>query len=458
MKQQREHWGSRLGFILAAAGSAIGLGSLWRFPYITGQNGGGFFVVLYLIFTFLIAMPVFIAELLMGRGTQKSAVLALGELSKGNSNWKLLGWFSILTTFLIMSYYCIVSGWCVNYMMMSLNNFTAGKTPNEIASIFGVMYNSGDINLFWNFIFILINVGVVVGGIRKGIEHWARILTPALLFILIGLFIYSTTLPGFSQAFKFIFLPDFTKVSAASFLDALGMAIFTLSVGLGILFTYGSYMKSTEDTPKTAFIIGGMTVLVSLFSAMMIFPIIFSFGFEPQEGAGLVFKTLPILFSQLPGTVVLSTVFFLLLMFTALTSTISLFEVLVSNLMEVLLWTRLKAVLISAASVFVMGIPAALTGSGTLFKNWHALYNKDYFSTLDYLTGSWMLPVAALLTTIFAGWFLDKKFAEEEFMKGATWPKLFKPWIFFVKWVSPIAIIFIILQHGGVIDINRFFG
>lgn len=458
MKQQREHWGSRLGFILAAAGSAIGLGSLWRFPYITGQNGGGFFVVLYLLFTFLIAMPVFIAELLMGRGTQKSAVLALGELSKGSSNWKLLGWFSILTTFLIMSYYCIVSGWCVNYMMMSLNNFTAGKTPNEIASIFGIMYNSGDINLFWNFIFILINVGVVVGGIRKGIEHWARILTPALLFILIGLFVYSTTLPGFGQAFKFIFLPDFSKVSAASFLDALGMAIFTLSVGLGILFTYGSYMKPSEDTPKTAFIIGGMTVLVSLFSAMMIFPIIFSFGFEPQEGAGLVFKTLPILFAQLPGTVVLSTVFFLLLMFTALTSTISLFEVLVSNLMEVLLWSRLKAVLISATAVFVMGIPAALTGTGTLFKNWHALYNKDYFGTLDYLTGSWMLPIAALLTTIFAGWFLDKKFAEEEFMKGATWKKLFKPWIFFVKWVSPIAIIFIILQHGGVIDINRFFG
>jgi NSS family neurotransmitter:Na+ symporter len=342
-------------------------------------------------------------------------------------------------------------------MMMSLNNFTAGKSPTEIASIFGVMYNSGDINLFWNFIFILINVGVVVGGIRKGIEHWARILTPALLFILIGLFIYATTLPGFKQAIQFIFLPDFSKVTASSFLDALGMAIFTLSVGLGILFTYGSYMKPQEDTPKTAFIIGSMTVLVSLFSAMMIFPIIFSFGFEPQEGAGLVFKTLPILFSKLPGTVVLSTVFFLLLMFTALTSTISLFEVLVSNLMEVLLWTRLKAVLISASAVFVMGIPSALTGTGTLFKNWSALYNKDYFSTLDYLTGSWMLPVSALLTTIFAGWFLEKKFAEEEFMKGATWPKLFKPWIFFVKWVSPLAIIFIILQEGGVIDINRLF-
>jgi NSS family neurotransmitter:Na+ symporter len=458
MKQQREHWGSRLGFIMAAAGSAIGLGSLWRFPYVTGQNGGGVFVLLYLLFTFIIALPVFIAELLMGRGSQKSAVLAFGELSDNSNNWKLLGWFNILTTFLILSYYCVVSGWCLNYMMMSINNFTNGKSPTEIASLFGTLYGSGDINLFWNFIFILLNVGVVYGGIRKGIEHWAKVLTPALLFILIGLFIFSTTLPGFGQAFKFIFLPDFSKVTASSFLNALGMSFFTLSVGLGIIITYGSYMKSTEDMPKTGLIVGSMTVLVSLFSALMIFPIIFSFGFEPQAGAGLVFKTLPILFNKLPGTVVISTIFFLLLVFTALTSSISLFEVLVSNLIEVFTWSRTKAVMISAISVFVMGIPSALTGTGKLFGNWQTLYGKDYFDSLDYLTGSWMLPLAALLTTIFAGWRLDKKFAEEEFLKGTVWKKLFKPWIFFVKWVAPLAIIFVILHEGGIIDINRIFG
>jgi NSS family neurotransmitter:Na+ symporter len=458
MKQQREHWGSRLGFIMAAAGSAIGLGSLWRFPYITGQNGGGVFVLLYLIFTFVIALPVFIAELLIGRSAQKSAVTAFGELSNGSNNWKLLGWFNILTTFLILSYYTVVSGWCLNYTMMSLNNFTLGKSPGEIADLFGLMYKSGDINLFWTFIFILINVGVVYGGIRKGIEHWARILTPALLVILIGLFIYATTLPGFMDAVRFIFLPDFTKVTASGVLSALGMSFFTLSVGLGIIITYGSYMKSSEDMPKTGMIVGSMTVLVSLFSALMIFPIIFSFGVEPQAGAGLVFKTLPILFAKLPGTVVISTIFFLLLVFTALTSSISLFEVLVSNLIEVFSWSRTKAVFLSAGSVFVMSIPAALTGTGELFGSWITLYGKDYFDSLDYLTGNWMLPIAALLTTIFAGWRLDKKFAEEEFLKGTRWRALFKPWIFFVKWLAPLAIIFVILQEGGIVNLNHIFG
>lgn len=457
MKNQREHWGSRIGFILAAAGSAIGLGSLWRFPYMAGQSGGGFFVLLYLIFTFVIALPVFIGEVLVGRKSQKSVVLALGELSGGSNNWKLVGWFNILTTFLILSYYTVISGWCLNYMMMSINNFTHGKTVTQIAEVFGVMYNSGDINLFWNFVFILLNAGVVYGGIRKGIEHWAKILTPALLFILIGLFIFSTTLPGFKDAAKFVLLPDMSKVNPSSILNALAMSFFTLSVGLGILTTYGSYMKPQEDMPKTGAIVASMTVLVSLFSALMIFPIIFSFGFEPQAGTGLVFKTLPILFSKLPGTVVISTIFFMLLVFTALTSSISLFEVMISNLIEVFPLTRDKAIVISAVSVFVMGIPAALTGTGLLFGNWESLYGKDYFSTVDYLTGNWMMLITSFLMTIFTGWILDKKLAQEEFVKGTKWAKLYYPWRFFVRYVAPIAIIVVILQEGGILDVNRLF-
>ena len=457
MKNQREHWGSRIGFILAAAGSAIGLGSLWRFPYMAGQSGGGVFVLLYLIFTFVIALPVFIGEILIGRKSQKSVVLALGELSNGSNNWKLVGWFNILTTFLILSYYTVISGWCLNYMMMSINNFTHGKTVTEIANIFGIMYNSGDINLFWNFIFILLNAGVVYGGIRKGIEHWAKILTPALLFILIGLFIFSTTLPGFKDAAKFVLLPDMSKVTPSSILNALAMSFFTLSVGLGILTTYGSYMKPQEDMPKTGAIVASMTVLVSLFAALMIFPIIFSFGFEPQAGTGLVFKTLPILFAKLPGTVVISTIFFMLLVFTALTSSISLFEVMISNLIEVFPLTRDKAIVISAVSVFVMGIPAALTGTGILFGNWTSLYGKDYFSTVDYLTGNWMMLITAFLMTIFVGWILDKNIAQQEFVKGTRWAKLFTPWRFFVRWIAPIAIIVVILQEGGILDVNKLF-
>jgi len=454
MAQTREHWGSRIGFIMAAAGSAIGLGSLWRFPYITGKNGGGIFVLLYLAFTFLIALPVFIGELVIGRRTQKSAVHAFPDLCPQSPNWKLVGWLNVLTTFLILSYYCVVSGWCVNYIFLSLNQFTAGRSPEEIGKVFDLLYISADINIFWTLIFILINVAVVYAGIRKGIEYWSRILTPALLIILIALFCFSATLDGFGEAFRFIFYPDFSKLTPSGILNALGMAFFTLSVGLGIIVTYGSYMKQSEDIPKTGLIISSMTVMVSLMCALMIFPIIFTFGIEPQSGAGLVFKTLPVLFAKFPGTLVLSTVFFILLVFTALTSSISLFEVLVSNLMEICQWARSKAVIIACSAVFIVGIPSALSGSGTLFANWKAMYGKDYFDTLDYITGSWMLPVAALLTTLFLGWFVQRQTAYDEFLKGTTLGKLMRPWFFAIRWLAPLAIFLIILQESGVIDIN----
>lgn len=454
MKQAREHWGSRLGLIMAAAGSAIGLGSLWKFPYLTGKNGGGIFVLLYLAFTFFISLPVFLGELVMGRNSQKSAISAFGDLSNQSTHWKAVGWLSVITTFLILSFYCVVSGWCVNYALMSLNHFTANRTPEEIRSVFDTLYVSADISLFWHFVFILFNVGVVYGGIRKGIEYWSRILTPALLVLLVAMFIYSITLPGFGDAFRFIFRPDLSKLTPSGILDALGMSFFTLSVGLGIIITYGSYMKTSDDIPRTGFIVSSMTVLVSLIAALTLFPIIFSFGFEPEQGAGLVFKTLPVLFAQLPGTLVLSTLFFVLLVFTALTSSISLFEVLIANLIELLNWPRVKAVVIASAAVFILGIPSALSGSGALFGNWKAMYNKDFFDTLDYITTGWMLPIAALFTSVFIGWFMDKRLSNEEFLKGTKLRRLLRVWFFCIKWISPIAIIIIILQEGGIIDIN----
>lgn len=454
MKQQREHWGSRIGFIMAAAGSAIGLGSLWRFPYLTGENGGGAFVLLYVVFTFFIALPVFIAELIIGRSTQKSAVSAFGELSNQSMHWKMLGWLNVLTTFLILSYYSVVSGWCVNYVLMSINHFTAGKTPEQIHGIFDTLYVSGDINIFWLFIFLLMNVGVVYGGIRKGIEYWSRKLMPALLFLLIALFIMSTTLSGFKEAFQFLFYPDFGKLKASGILNALGMSFFTASVGLGIILTYGSYMKQTEDIPKTGLIVSGMTTLVSLFGSLMIFPIIFTFGMPPEGGPGLVFKTLPVLFNQMPGTLVVSTVFFLLLVFTALTSTISLMEVVVANLMELLSWSRAKSVLLASSAIFIFAIPSALSGSGALFPTWKNLYGKDFFGSLDYVTGSWMLPLAALFTTLFIGWFMDKRISADEFVRGTTLGKLLRVWFFLVRWLAPVAILLVMLQESGIVDIN----
>ncbi|NGX52202.1 MAG: hypothetical protein KR126chlam5_00497 [Candidatus Anoxychlamydiales bacterium] len=457
MKQQREHWGSKLGFIMATAGSAIGLGSLWRFPYIAGQNGGGAFVLLYLFFTLIIGIPAFIGELIIGRAAQKGAVGAYTELSHGSTHWKLLGWLNLLTSFIILSYYSVVSGWGINYALMSLSNFTAGKTPDQIKAIFNTVYISGDINIFWLFIFMLMTAGVVYGGIKKGIEYWSKMLMPALFAILIGLFIYSTTLPGFKEAAKFILYPDFSKLNAGSILSALGMALFTLSVGLGIILTYGSYMKSSEDIPKTSLIIGGVSVSVSLLSALMIFPIVFTFGFEPEAGPGLVFQTLPVLFSKLPGTLVLSTIFFVLFIFATLTSTISILEVLVSNLIEVFNWSRKKAVLISSFVTFLFGIPTALSGSGSLFKNWKTIYNKDFFETLNDLTADWLMPLSAFFTVLFISFAMKKAFSKEEFSKGTTIPKLMHTWFFLVRYVAPIAILIIILQQSGIINLSKLF-
>lgn len=451
---QREHWGSKIGFIFATAGSAIGLGSLWRFPYITGQNGGGAFVLLYILFTLLIAIPIFVAELVMGRKSQKSAVFAFSNLSNNSEKWRLAGWFNIMTSFLILSYYSVISGWSVNYTLMSLSQFTEGKTPEEIKNVFNILYQSGDISIFWHFIFVLLTVGVVFGGIRKGIEYWSKILTPALLIILIGLFIYATTLPGFGEAAKFILYPDFSKLSTNGVLEALGMSFFTLSVGLGIILTYGSYLKSDDNLPSTGLIIGSVSVLVSLFASLMIFPVIFTFGLDPEMGTGLVFQTLPVLFDQLPGTLVLSTIFFLLFVFTTLTSAISLIEVLVANMMEVFAWNRKKSVLIAGLAVFIMGIPTALAGSGALFGDWEKMYGKNFFDTLSSLTGDWMMPVGGLLTAIFVGWVMGKKMISEEFLLGTKMKKLLPIWLFLLRYIAPVGVFLVILQTGNIINMS----
>ncbi|MDN3504020.1 MAG: sodium-dependent transporter [Rhabdochlamydiaceae bacterium] len=455
---QREHWGSRLGFVMAAAGSAIGLGSLWRFPYIVGENGGGAFVLCYIAFTLLIATPLFIAELLIGRKTQKGAVFAYQSLTKVTSNWKMVGWLNTIACFIILGFYSVVSGWCLSYILMSLTQFTQGKNPEEIRSVFTTLASSSGINIFWLFLFIALNVAIVFSGIRKGIEKWSRILMPVLLIILFALFIYSCTLPGFSKAAKFLFYPDFANLSPSGILNALGMSFFTASVGLGIILTYGSYMKKNEDIPKTSLMVSGMTLLVSIFGALMIFPIVFTFGFSPEEGPGLVFQTLPILFAKMPGQVIISTVFFALLLFTAITSSISILEMLVANFMELYNLSREKATILCASISFLIGIPCALSFSDSLFASWKSIYGMNFFDTMNYITASWFMPISGLLTVIFVGWILKKELIQSEFTSGTSWSKLFNPWFFFVKFIAPIGIILIILDQTGIINFNAIFG
>jgi len=450
----RENWGSRLGFLMATVGSAIGLGSLWKFPYTTGDNGGGAFVLAYLVFTFFIGLPVFMGELLIGRSSQRSPVNAFGELSELQKNWRIVGWSCVLVTLLVLSFYIVVSGWALNYVFMSILNFTQGKTPEEISQVFETLYTAGDINLLWSFLFLGLTAAIVYRGIRKGIEFWSKILIPALLISLILLFIYSTTLEGFGEAFIFIFYPKLSELSPSGLLQAVGLACFTLSVGMGIIITYGSYMRRDEDIPKSAVTIALMNIAVSLLASLVIFPIIFTFGFSPQEGPGLLFKTLPVVFNKLPATVPISTIFFSLVVFAALTSTISIMEMLVSTTADTFKWSRPKGVLIVSLAIFIVSIPSALSGSNTLFKNWIVMYDKNFFDSVEYFASTWLLPLNAILIAIFAGWVMDKAVQSKGLLEGSKWVFLFRPWLFLVRWVVPVAIVLIMLEQGGIIDID----
>jgi len=457
MEKQREHWGSKLGFIMAAAGSAIGLGTLWKFPYVTGENGGGAFVFVYILCTLIIGIPLFIAELLIGRLSQKGAVATFSTLTYPASPWKIAGWLGVIASFLIMSYYSVIAGWGLNYILMSLNQFYVGRTPEEIENIFNVLAKSGDISLFWHFAFTAITVGVVYPGIRNGIEYWSKRVTTLLLIIVVGLFLHNTTLDGFSQTVHFLFSPDMSKLKPSGMLEALGLSLFTLSLGQGIMITYGSYMRREDNLPKTAFIVTAMVLVVAILCAFAIFPVMFSFNRPPQAGFGLVFKTVPILFSQLPGALFISTTFFTLFVFTALTSSIALVEVVVASMIDLFGWTRKKAALIVGAATFTVGIPSALSGTNILFGNWTTLYGKTFFETVDLFASIWLLPLCALLTAIFTGWRLDQTILRQEFSCETQSMWFFKPWRFLIRWIVPAAIILILLQHTGCVNIDSLF-
>lgn len=457
MQKQREHWSSHLGFILAAAGSAIGLGTLWKFPYVTGENGGGLFVLIYVLCVFLIGFPVFIAELILGRKAQRGAVGIFIALSPQAPFWKIIGWLGVMSSFLIMSFYSVIAGWGLNYALMCLNQFYVGRSPEQIRETFELLSSSGDITLFWHFVFTAITVAVVYPGVRQGIEYWSKLMTSSLMILLLLLCTYSFTLEGFNEALRFVFYPDFAKFKPSGILEALGLSFFTLSLGQGIMLTYGSYMRREEDIPKTSAIVSTMIVVISALAGLLIFPVIFTFGFQPEQGPGLVFKTLPLLFGKLPGALIVSTLFFTLFVFTALTSSIALVEVVAANLIDLLGWSRRKAVLSVGLGCFIFGIPSALAGTHTLFGNWQLIYGKNFFDTVNDLVSIWLLPIGGLLVAIYAGWVFDKKALEEEFKSGTMFPYLWRPWLFFIRWVAPVAILGILLQQSGLVDIDKLF-
>jgi len=455
MNQVREHWTGRVPFLLAAVGSAIGLGILWKFPYTVGQNGGGLFLLSYLICLIIVGIPLFIAEIILGRSSQSAAVRAYQHYGKGRSGWKIVGWFGVLASFLIMSFYSVIAGWGMSYILMSINGVYQNLSMESVQAMYVTLSTSGDISLLWHFLFTSITVAIVISGVRKGIERWTRIMTKVLLVLLLLLFLYTLTLEGFTRAARFIFYPNPEQFKLSSVIEALGLAFWTLSIGQGIMISYGSYMKRSDSVLQMCGIVAFSVIVTATLAALTIFPIVFTFNISPQAGPGLIFQTLPCLFVQLPGAPILSTMFFTLFVFTALTSAIPLVEVVATNLMEVYSCTRTKAVSLAGSMTFLFGIPSAFANTRTIFPEWVQLYGTNFLNTMDSLVSIWIIPIGGLFSALFVGWIMDQNVTREEFVFGTTLKGLYRPWQFFLRWIVPLTILIIIVQKSGIYDFDN---
>ena len=449
---QRAHWGSRAGFILAAAGSAGGLGNIWKFPYETGMNGGGAFVVVYLICVFLVGLPVMIAEILLGRSTQKSPVGAVRELSGPGNSWQTFGWLGVASSFVILSFYSIVAGWSLHYTWLSLTGAIIGLDALSLETTFNEVLASPGLNLFWHTVFMAMTMAVVVGGVAKGLERWARILMPALFVMLVALLIKSFTLEGFGKGIDFVFGFRIANLTASGVLEALGQAFFSLSLGMGSMVTYGSYLRKQDNIVSASITISVLDTLIAILAAVVLFPIIFTFGLEPSAGPGLVFISIPVALSQLTGGAVFTCIFFGLLVFAAVTSAISMLEVTCSYFIDEQGWTRKRATVVAGTMVGVFGIPSALSGGTMLFgKNFAEIFGRDWFNTADYLASNWMLPLGGLGISLFTAWKMNDAIRRHHFLNGTKLAVFYKGWLLLLKFIVPIAIAFVFLHAVGVV-------
>ena len=445
MSSDRGSFG-RLGFVLAAAGSAIGLGNIWKFPYMTYENNGGSFVLVYLLAVVVVGLPIMMAEIVIGRSTQKSPVSAFLKLS--HPGWSLIGWLGIMTGFVILSYYSVVAGWTVHYFIKglswSIHGFSA-ETSATLGNQFEAFVSNPWAQIGYHALFMCFSVLVVIFGVKSGIERLTRILMPILLLILISLVITSIWSKGFSEAMQFLFKPG--KISPDSLLEAVGHAFFTLSLGMGAIITYGSYMTKRESIPRSAALVCLMDTLIAIMACVVMFSLIFSIpGSEREQfsaSIGVMFTTLPKLFYGLPGGVFLAPLFYILVAFAALTSTISLLEVVVSFFIDQLQWPRVRATLVMGFTIFGFGVLSALSlGASTGLSSWQPLGDKSkgIFDTLDYLASNWFLPVGGIMIALFVGWVLPKALSRSEVEEGHGTFGLHSLWIFLLRFVAPMAI------------------
>jgi len=433
-----QHWSSRWTFLLAAVGSAVGLGNIWKFPYEAGEGGGGAFVLVYLAFVFVVGLPVLIAELSIGRRGQLSPIGSMGKIAKeeGRSKaWSLIGWAGVIGGFVVVSYYSVVGGWVLAYLVKAFSGF-GGFDAAQSTATFGTYITNPVSPVVSHFVFLLITVGIVARGVQGGLEKAVTFLMPALFVLLLALVIYSGLTGDFYGAVNFLFNPDFGKLNLDTILQALGLAFFSLSLALGSIMTYGSYLTKDMNIPRSAAMIAAADSGVALMAGLAIFPIVFAYGLNPGQSVGLVFTTLPIAFGQMPFGAVVGTLFFFLLTVAAITSAISLIEPAVSYVEERTGIDRKKVAIYIGGAAFFLGTLSAWGQSGNILGD-IKFFGLDIMGIKDFITNNIMMPLGGMFIAIFMGWFISRKSILEELTMSDS---SFKIWYFLVRYVCPIAI------------------
>ncbi len=442
----RDSFGSRFGALVAMAGSAVGLGNLWRFPYLVGENGGAAFIIVYILFVFLICLPIFISEFVIGRRSQKNAYAAFRDLS-GGSGWRWVGLFTIIVPLVVLSYYSVIGGWSIDYLLKSLTfSFTGGEPQTAVNTMFTDLVTSTWTPLLAHTGFLLATTLIVVVGIKDGIEKFSKVMMPLLFFIVIGIAIYSLTLPGAQKGVDYLFNPDFSKIDAKACAAALGQAFFSLSLGFGTIMTYASYVDKKENIMFQSAATAVSDLMFAMIAGVAIMPAVFAFGLNPQSGPGLVFETLPFVFGQMPAGGLVAILFFTALLVAALTSSISMLEVAVAYLVEEKKFSRIAACIVLFIICWVIGTVCSLSfGPLSHIK----IDGGNLFDFFDNLSSNILMTLGSLLTVLFVGWRLKKTDVYDEFTNGGTLSrnaKLFGVLWFLIRFVCPLAIISIFIS------------
>ena len=436
----RDSFGSRFGALVAMAGSAVGLGNLWRFPYLVGENGGAAFIIIYILLSFVICLPIFISEFVIGRRSQKNAFAAFRDLS-GGSAWRWVGLFTIIVPLVVLSYYSVIGGWSVEYLLKSLTfSFTGEASQSVFHSMFTDFVSSTWAPLIAHTAFLLVTTLIVIVGIKDGIEKFSKVMMPLLFFMVVAIAIYSMTLPGASAGLDYLFNPDFSKITGKAIAAALGQAFFSLSLGFGTIMTYASYVSKKENIMFQSAATAVSDLMFAMIAGMAIMPAVFAFGLNPQSGPGLVFETLPFVFGQMPAGGVVAILFFLALLVAALTSSISMLEVAVAYLVEEKKFSRLWACVVLFAVCWVVGAICSLSfGPLSDIK----IDGGNIFDFFDNLSSNILMTLGSLLTVLFVGWRLKKTDVYDEFTNGGTLSRnarIFGVLWFLIRYVCPLAI------------------